>query len=73
MLCATLSSPGATAARLRGFRWTFSLDIDVCQDETGFDARRRVQHLGRLAIGEIVEAFVWGDVIGWRLCLRRSR
>ena len=31
------------------------LDIDVCQDETGFDVEG-VQHLGRLAIGEIVEA-----------------
>ena len=30
-------------------------DIDVCQDETGFDVEG-VQHLGRLAIGEIVEA-----------------
>ena len=29
------------------------LDIDVCQDETGFDVEG-VQHLGRLAIGEIV-------------------
>jgi hypothetical protein len=28
--------------------------IDVCQDETGFDVEG-VQHLGRLAIGEIVE------------------
>ena len=30
-------------------------DIDVCQDETGFDVEG-VQHLGRLAVGEIVEA-----------------
>ena len=30
-------------------------DIDVCQDETGFDVEG-VQHLGCLAIGEIVEA-----------------
>ena len=31
------------------------LDIDVRQDEAGFDVEG-VQHLGRLAIGEIVEA-----------------
>ena len=30
-------------------------DIDVCQDETGFDVEG-VQHLGRLVVGEIVEA-----------------
>ena len=30
-------------------------DIDVRQDETGFDVEG-VQHLGRLAVGEIVEA-----------------
>ena len=30
-------------------------DIDVRQDETGFDVES-VQHLGRLAVGEIVEA-----------------
>ena len=36
------------------------LNIDVCQDETGLDVEG-VQHLGRLAIGEIVEA--WSEFI----------
>ena len=53
MLCATWSSP-ATAAR-RGFRWTLSAISTCARTETGFDVEG-VQHLGRLAVGEIVEA-----------------
>ena len=55
MLCATLSSPSNCCAA--GISLDFFLDIDVCQDETGFDVEG-VQHLGCLAIGEIVEASV---------------
>ena len=38
-----------------GISLDFFRDIDVCQDETGFDVEG-VQHLRRLAVGEIVEA-----------------